>query len=249
MTTRHQNYVFMFNKECLKEQGFDQEEQDKNAKFEDDILFYSTLEPTKLGEKLSNQIIHEPNCAFTIYIITDYLVENKQFPSSTDSQQKNMFPSVKSSTTMMMTGLYTFIDECLDEIEKNLSPHMVNEEFENNLDVEMSVFCIGVETPYNEGHIPPSLHGSYSNEMDNFKQTYNDTHKNNINLTKLKIKVYYVGYDTIKIKEATNELTALKNSIMLKKDKPDIVFKDHVFFKNNDLLHTSELSLAKNPSP
>lgn len=243
MTTRHQNYVFMFNKECLKEQSFDQEERDKNAKFEDDILFYSTLEPTKLGEKLSNQILYKPKCAFTIYIITDYLVKNKQFLGSTDSQQKNMFPSVKSSPTMMMTGLYTFIDECLDEIEKNLNPYMAEDYIKDNLDIEMSVFCIGVETLYNEGHIPPSLHGAYSNELANFKQTYNDTHKDNINLTKLKIKVYYVGYDTIRIKEATNELTALKNSIMLKKDRPDIVFKDHVFIRNNDLLYTSEFLL------
>ena len=242
MSTRHQNYVFIFNKECLKEQGFDQEEQDKNAKFEDDILFYSTLDPTKLGGKLSDQIIQKPNCAFTIYIIADYLVENKQDDGVRNDEPRNIFPKLNDAITM--TGLYTFIDECLDEIGKILTPRINDEDIED-LDIEMSVFCIAVESVYNEGHIPRNFHQSLSNEVDVFKGNYKSIHRNNINLNKLKIHIHEVGYNMIRKKEATNELIALKNSIMLKKDKPDIIFKYHIFFKNNETLNTFECSLDK----
>lgn len=218
------SYIFLFNKECLKEQGFDQEKEDRNAIFEDDVLLYRTIEPEKLGEKMSHQIINNKKSSFIVYIVTDLLVESgdggdmkmKIFPHSTDK----------------VMGCHSFIEKCLDTIKSIVENHneLENIEIEN-----ISVYCIAVQTPYVNGHLPPTLYQSLSDEKSHLLQRFKKF-KERINLKELLIETYYVRYDEDRKEKATNELINLKNNLLMKKDKPNKTIKESLFISNNNMI-------------
>lgn len=215
------SYVFLFNKECLKEHGFDQEEQDNHAAFDDDILLYSTINPKKLGQKLKTHLLQHPNSSIVMYIITDSLM---------DSQDRVViFPFADDK----MVNIYKFVEMCLNEVYKD-----DDERYNGNL--ELFVYCVAVKTPYDEGHVPENEYASFTDEASVLQRTVNDTFKNR-GLKKLYIETHFIEYDKDRTKEATNELMTLKNTIMLKKDKKSVAITDSHFVKNNEVISTNTL--------
>ena len=221
--TINKSYVFLFNKECLKEQGFDQKYEDKNAKFDDNILLYSTVYPLKLANKLRFHIDENPKTALIIYIITDLLIED---------EEKGLFPYLDNS----ITDVSRFIETCVEEM---LSSY---DDEDEKLDLEISVYCLAVETPYVHGNIPNNLYRSLEDEREQLKQTFSDDFKGK-GVKKLDITSYYVKYDKDREKVATNELLNLKNNIMLKKEKGVNVIDSSTFIANNKVIEKHKLVL------
>ena len=213
-------YVYLFNKECLKDKVYDQESKDIG--FEDDILLYSTINPKKLGEKLQEHFSMHPKSKLIIYVITDLMIEYNV---------KGIFPHSNENN---VTSVYSFIQNCLSEV----LPLPNNNK--DDVELEISVYSIAISTPYNNGHIPDAFYDISDEkamlqvEFDKFAD---------LGLKKLFIKNYYVDYKEDNVNNATDELLNLKNKLMLQKDKPEYVIDNSSFIKENTIIFTDKITL------
>ena len=216
-------YVFLFNKECLKEKAFDQEYNDANAKFEDGILLYSTLDPKKLGDKLRENFITSPKSELIMYIITDLIME--------DDNHMGIFPYRNDN----ITSVYSFMNDCLNDVFISPIP---------NLELKISIYSIAIYTPYINGHIPETQY-KLIDEKQMLQNNFDDFTRRG--LKELFIKNYYVEYEDHNVNNATIELSNLKNKLMLQKDKPNKIIENSNFILDNKIIHSDEIILKALP--
>ena len=189
--TGNKDYIFIFNKECLKHGG----EIEENTDFDDMVLIYPTLDPLSLSNKVISRINNDPDTRvrkLIIYCVTDMI----------NKDQECLFP-FEDDNKKYLIGIHDFIDIFLSHVFQNV-------DFGSISDLEVYLLC--VETPY-DNKFPPKFRSS--NDEGKLKLEESFLSFESKGLKSLDINIKSMRIDMNDIENSTKDLILLKNRIMM----------------------------------